>query len=168
MATEDTTRSIDQVRVGPGVELRVHTSPGRAGRFHEAFHRFAGLCARIVGSPTTFALALGLVALWALSGPLFGFSDTWQLVINTSTTVVTFLVVFLLQHSQNHDSRAVHLKLDELLRAIADARNDLVDLEDRSEEEVDRWYQEFKQIRAENPEECSESSEERSSPEGGA
>ena len=104
----------------------------KAGRFQS----FARGASRLAGRPTTFLFALLLVLLWLLSGPVFGFSDTWQLVINTATTVVTFLMVFLIQSAQNRDSEAMQLKLDELLRATRTAHNALLDLEELSEEEL--------------------------------
>jgi low affinity Fe/Cu permease len=113
----------------------------------EAFRRFANAISRAVGSPWAFAAALGICATWAVSGPLFGFSDSWQLVINTGTTIVTFLMVFLIQNTQNRDGIAIQLKLDELLRAVAAARNRLVDLEEVSDEEIERLQREFKWLR---------------------
>jgi low affinity Fe/Cu permease len=104
----------------------------------EAFDRFASAVARVTGHAATFALALGLVLVWALSGPLFGFSDTWQLVINTGTTVLTFLMVFMIQNSINRDSAALHVKLDELLRVTKEARNSIVGSERLSERELER------------------------------
>jgi low affinity Fe/Cu permease len=102
----------------------------------DQFTRAAAVITRAVGSP--FALvAAGLVILvWAVTGPLFGFSDTWQLVINTGTTIVTFLMVFVIQASQNRDSKALHLKLDEVIRSLDDARNDFVSVETATEEEL--------------------------------
>ena len=99
---------------------------------------FARVVSRITGSPYAFGFALLLILVWAISGPIFAFSDTWQLVINTGTTVVTFLMVFLIQHTQNHDSTAVQLKLDELVRSIAGAQNALLDLEDDDELDLDK------------------------------
>ena len=113
----------------------------------ERFRKLAYLTADIVGSPWAFLLGAGVVLLWGLSGPYFHYSDTWQLVINTGTTIVTFLVVFLIQGAQNRDSRALHLKLDELLRAVAHARTSLVDLESRTDDELDRLQQEFERLR---------------------
>lgn len=104
---------------------------------HGFFQRFAHGVAVAVGKPWGFTLALTIVLTWGASGPLFHFSDTWQLAINTGTTIVTFLMVFLIQHTQNHDSAAIHLKLDELIRAIKDARNDYVAIEDRDESVLD-------------------------------
>ena len=96
-----------------------------------------------MGSSLAFFVALLLVIVWAITGPLFGFSDTWQLVINTGTTVVTFLVVFLIQATQNRDSAAIHLKLDELLRAVAKARTGLVGLENLPQEDLEQLQAEF-------------------------
>jgi low affinity Fe/Cu permease len=103
----------------------------------EAFGRFAKGSARAAGSPVTFALAGLIILAWGLTGPVFHYSDTWQLVINTATTIVTFLMVFLIQNTQNRDALAMHIKLDELIRAVQGARNRMVDLEDLSVEELD-------------------------------
>jgi low affinity Fe/Cu permease len=113
----------------------------------ERFRKLAYLTAEIVGSPWAFLAGAGTVLLWGLSGPYFHFSDTWQLVINTGTTIVTFLVVFLIQGAQNRDSRALHLKLDELLRAVDHARTSLVALESRTDDELDHLQQEFERLR---------------------
>ena len=113
----------------------------------ELFHKIARCVSHAIGSPLAFMIALLVIVAWAGSGPLFGFSDTWQLVVNTSTTVVTFLVVFLIQNTQNHDSRALHLKLDELLRAVKEARNSLVDLEELSDPELAKLEAEFRRLR---------------------
>lgn len=113
----------------------------------EFFRRFAKAISAAIGSPYTFVIALALVGVWALLGPVFGFSDTWQLVINTSTTIITFLVVFMIQNTQNRDSKAIHLKLDELIRSVESARNGLIDSEDLSDKELDRLEGEFADIR---------------------
>jgi low affinity Fe/Cu permease len=101
----------------------------------DAFRVFARHSSIALGSAWAFAGAVLVILVWVLTGPMFHFSDTWQLVINTATTIVTFLMVFLIQNTQNRDAKAVHLKLDELIRALKDARNELVDLEDLSDEE---------------------------------
>ncbi len=100
-----------------------------------------------MGSAWAFILAAGVIVVWGVSGPLFGFSDTWQLVINTSTTVVTFLAVFLIQNTQNRDARAIHLKLDELIRGVEGARTGLVDLEALSDEDLSQLAKEFERLR---------------------
>jgi low affinity Fe/Cu permease len=107
------------------------------------FTRFAKFTARQTGQPGAFALAFGVVVVWAVTGPLFGFSDTWQLVINTGTTIVTFLMVFLIQNTQNRDSEAVQIKLDELIRAVEGAENALLDLEQLDEGELDAMREKY-------------------------
>jgi low affinity Fe/Cu permease len=104
----------------------------------QSFAGFAKWTARTSGHPSTFGVAVGIILLWAVTGPIFGFSDTWQLVINTATTVITFLMVFLIQNTQNRDGAAVQLKLDELIRAIKGAENSVLSLEDLTEEELER------------------------------
>ena len=115
-------------------------------KLKDLFHRIARRVASAIGTPVAFILAMFSIVLWAATGPVFGYSDTWQLIINTATTVVTFLVVFLIQNTQNHDSRAIHLKLDELLRAVKRARNELVDLEEMSDAELAKLEAEFRRI----------------------
>jgi low affinity Fe/Cu permease len=100
-----------------------------------------------LGTVWAFAGACSVVLVWALSGPLFGFSEGWQLVINTGTTIVTFLMVFLIQNTQNRDARALHLKLDELIRSINPARNRLIDLESCTDKELDEMQREFERLR---------------------
>lgn len=107
------------------------------------FHKIAQKVADWVGSPKAFFLAALVVIIWGLSGPAFGYSDTWQLVINTGTTILTFLMVFLIQNTQNRDNRAIHLKLDELIRAMKQARNKLLDVEDETDVEIARLQKEF-------------------------
>jgi len=110
------------------------------------FTHLAKLASRFTGRPLCFALALLVVLAWALTGPLFGFSDTWQLVINTGTTVITFLMVFLIQNTQNRDTEAMQLKLDELIRATRGARNRVMDLEEREEGELDQLREQYEGI----------------------
>jgi len=101
------------------------------------FSRYATACSNLFGSRWSFVVAIGVVLVWALTGPLFHYSDAWQLVINTGTTIVTFLMVFLIQNTQNRDSRAINLKLDELIHAIDAAKDQMVDIEHLSDEELD-------------------------------
>jgi low affinity Fe/Cu permease len=114
---------------------------------NEFFRKFAHQVSGLVGSPWAFIGAVAIILLWAVTGPLFGFSDTWQLVINTGTTIITFLMVFLIQNTQNRDARVIHLKLDELLRAVKEARTSLVDLEDLPDEDLQRLQDEFQRLR---------------------
>jgi low affinity Fe/Cu permease len=107
-------------------------------RIPEAFRRFAHTTAELTGSAWAFLLALLTIVVWGCSGPYFRFSDTWQLVINTSTTIITFLMVFLIQNMQNRDAREIHLKLDELIRSHKQARNDFIHLEQLSDAELKR------------------------------
>jgi low affinity Fe/Cu permease len=113
----------------------------------DAFRVFARRSSVMLGSAWAFAGAVLVILVWLLTGPTFHFSDTWQLIINTATTVITFLMVFLIQNTQNRDAKAVHLKLDELIRAIKDARNELVDLEDLSDEELQKFEAQFRRMR---------------------
>lgn len=116
----------------------------------EIFHKFAVKVSAFTGASLAFVLALSVVVIWALTGPLFHFSDTWQLVINTSTTIVTFLMVFLIQNTQNRDSKAMHLKLDELIRVTVKARNSFVELEDMTDHDLLSLDQEFHKLHKEN------------------
>jgi low affinity Fe/Cu permease len=112
----------------------------------ELFHQLALNTSQAVGKSITFLLALTIILLWALSGPFFNFSDTWQLVINTSTTIVTFLMVFLIQNTQNRDAKAIHLKLDELIKGVSGARTEMVNLEELSDEDLEKMHQEFRAL----------------------
>ena len=112
----------------------------------EHFRIIARKVASAMGNPAAFVCAVLLITVWAALGPFFGFSDTWQLVINTSTTIITFLMVFIIQNSQNRDGLALQLKLDELIRANKNARNHLIDLENLSEEELNVLHDEFSQM----------------------
>jgi low affinity Fe/Cu permease len=113
----------------------------------DAFRVFARHSAIILGSAWAFTVAVIVIAVWLVTGPTFHFSDTWQLIINTATTIITFLMVFLIQNTQNRDAKAVHLKLDELIRALKSARNELVDLEDLSDEELKKLEGQFQRMR---------------------
>src|ERR1700677_4094444 len=113
----------------------------------EWFRRFATSTADVVGRAYSFILAVTIIGIWALAGPVFHFSDTWQLVINTGTTIVTFMMVFLIQNTQNRDAHAIHLKLDELIRANKRARNSLLALEGMSDEELAQLQNEFEGLR---------------------
>jgi len=110
------------------------------------FARFSRGTARISGSPVTFFLAVLVIITWAVTGPVFHYSDTWQLVINTATTIVTFLMVFLIQNTQNRDATAMHIKLDELIRAVDGARNRMVSLEDLTEAQLEQLKQQYTQL----------------------
>lgn len=112
----------------------------------DLFRIAAAKVARWSGHPAVFALACLCIVAWAISGPIFGYSDTWQLIINTSTTVITFLMVFLIQNSQTRDSDAMHLKLDELLRSIDAAKTDFIDLEDRNEQEIKELHAKYARL----------------------
>lgn len=113
----------------------------------ELFRRFARVTSEAMGKPWAFALATLTVIVWAVTGPAFHLSDTWQLVINTGTTIITFLMVFLIQATQNRDATAIHLKLDELLRSVAKARNAFVGIEHMTEEEINEIEADFRKIR---------------------
>lgn len=113
---------------------------------NHTFGKFARTVSRLTGRPMAFIAALGVILTWGVTGPLFGFSDTWQLVINTGTTIVTFLMVFLIQHTQNRDAEAVQVKLDELIRATEGAHNALLDIEDLEEAEQDVIRREYARL----------------------
>ncbi len=118
-------------------------------RGNESFHTFAGHASQLVGSKWAFTTAILAIIFWGLSGPYFRFSDTWQLVVNTATTIVTFLIVFLIQNTQNRDARAIHLKLDEIIHAIKGARNEMIQIENLSDADLESISKNFEQIRAE-------------------
>lgn len=115
-------------------------------KLRSMFNLVAKKAAYAAGAPWTFLAALSIVLLWAVSGPIFKFNDTWQLVINTGTTIITFLMVFLIQHSQNADAAAVQIKLDELIRATAEANNELLDLEELDEERLEEIRSEYERM----------------------
>jgi low affinity Fe/Cu permease len=128
------TKNVNETRSGTGAR--------------NLFHRFAHGVASATGSPYAFLIAALIIIVWAVSGRYYNYSDTWQLVINTGTTIVTFLMVFLIQNTQNRDAKALHLKLDELIRAKKGARNSLMDLENCTDEELAEIEREFKRLRA--------------------
>ena len=114
----------------------------------DVFRRFASRTSESVGSPAAFVIGLTLIVLWGATGPLFGYSDSWQLVVNTATTIITFLIVFLIQATQNRDAKAIHLKLDELLRGVQGARTAMVALENSTDEELAQFQEEFARLHA--------------------
>jgi low affinity Fe/Cu permease len=127
--------------------LETQSPPERSiALIRQRFRRFACVTAEWVGSPWAFLAAMVLVVVWAVMGPLFHYSDTWQLVINTGTTILTFLMVFLIQSTQNRDATAIHLKLDELIRALKGARTSLVRLEEFSDEELTALQEQFRRL----------------------
>ena len=115
-------------------------------RNHTWYSRFAKAAAHFCGRPRVFVLAVGIIAAWIVTGPLFGFSDTWQLVINTGTTIITFLMVFLIQNTQNRDTEAIQVKLDELIRATQGAHNALLDLEELEEDDLDIFRNKYEAL----------------------
>ena len=115
----------------------------------ELFRKFAQTTSQAVGSSWAFILAVLIIVVWAITGPMFHFSDTWQLVINTGTTIITFLMVFLIQNTQNRDAKAIHLKLDELLKGVKGARTGLVNLEQLSDKELENLQKEFERLHEE-------------------
>jgi low affinity Fe/Cu permease len=147
--------------VGPGSHHRELVSqPGQApprypspqhdrgggSEWNDLFRRFSKWSADRLGSSWAFLMAALAIVIWAVVGPLFHYSEDWQLVINTGTTIITFLMVFIIQNTQNRDAKALHLKIDELLRAVHDARTNLVDLENKTDEELSRVAQEFEEL----------------------
>src|SRR5438105_7789276 len=125
-------------------------------RIRDSFRHFARKSSDVLGTAWAFIGSIIIIAVWGLTGQMFHFSDTWQLIINTGTTIVTFLMVFLIQNTQNRDAKAMHLKLDELIRAIEGARNRLVDLEKLSDEELKQLEEQFTRLRNKASERASE------------
>ncbi len=111
------------------------------------FRKIASKISLVAGNPKTFLFALILILLWALTGPMFNYSDTWQLAVNTTTTIITFLMVFLIQNTQNRDTKAVHLKLDELIKSVHGARDKLIDIEEQEDIEMEKLQDEFQKVR---------------------
>lgn len=113
---------------------------------HEKFRIVASKISYLVGTAWAFIIATSIIMIWAATGPIFHFSDKWQLIINTATTITTFLIVFVIQNTQNRDGKAIQIKLDELIRAIKGARNELVNIEEISDEELEKLHQEFQKL----------------------
>jgi low affinity Fe/Cu permease len=133
------TVKVDQEVAAPTSTVVV-TGPDRFGQF-------AAKCSHYLGSRWSFVVAIGVIVLWAITGPIFHYADTWQLVINTGTTIVTFLMVFLIQNTQNRDARAIHLKLNELIHAVDKAKNQMIDVENLSDLELDELTRTYEKIR---------------------
>jgi low affinity Fe/Cu permease len=135
------------VKVTPdAVDTVPTTTPATVNR-SDRFGRFAARCSHYLGSRWAFVSAIGIILAWGITGPFFHFSDTWQLIINTGTTIVTFLMVFLIQNTQNRDARAIHLKLNELIHAVDKAKNRMIDVENLSELELDELARTYEKIR---------------------
>ena len=126
---------------------KVVADSGRKQTQGDAFGRFAAAASSWLGSKWAFVGAIVIIAVWAITGPLFHYSDTWQLVINTGTTIITFLMVFIIQNTQNRDALAINLKLDELIHAIDTAKNQMMDIEKLSDEELDAIHEQYSQMR---------------------
>jgi low affinity Fe/Cu permease len=127
--------------------VEAHEQVSKSGGVNLWFSRFASSTAQFVGHPYMFLFAVIVLVVWAASGPFFHYSDTWQLIINTGTTIITFLVVFLIQNTQNRDAKALHLKLDELIRSHHPANDDLIDIQKLSDEELDELEMRYEKIR---------------------
>lgn len=139
---------------GAGYPFPSHRSRDRAASAF-TFTHLAARTSTVVGTPSVFLAAIAGILIWALLGPICHFSDTWQLIVNTATTIITFLMVFLIQNTQNRDSRAIHLKLDEIIRSIHVARNEMIDIEKLSDEELETLARQFEQIREKSEKENS-------------
>jgi low affinity Fe/Cu permease len=126
----------------------VTADSGRKQTHGDAFGKFAAAASNWLGSKWAFVGAIVVIVTWAFTGPIFHYSDTWQLVINTGTTIITFLMVFIIQNTQNRDARAINLKLDELIHAIDTAKNQMMDIEKLSDEELDAIHEKYTQMRA--------------------
>lgn len=130
-------------RIFANIQSLITRYPHESSKLNRQFDHFARWASHITGRSMAFYLAITIIAVWIISGPVFGFSDTWQLIINTATTIVTFLMVFLIQHTQNLEAKAVQVKLDELIRAIDGAHNALLDLEELEEEELSLFHKRY-------------------------
>jgi low affinity Fe/Cu permease len=129
------------------------------------YSQFTKVSARASGRPITFTLAVGVIVVWVVTGPLFDFSDTWQLVINTATTIITFLMVFVIQNTQNRDTQAIQVKLDELIRVTEGAHNALLDLEELKEEELDAFRARYEELACKARQETNRGKEDTDRPE---
>lgn len=112
----------------------------------KVFRKFAQKTSKVMGSPWAFIVALVVILMWAITGPIFDYSDTWQLVINTSTTIITFLMVFLIQNTQNRDNKAINLKLDELIKAFRNASNEIIDLDELTDKQIEKLEEHFRSV----------------------
>ena len=139
-------RECNQVSRSDRIDKSCPTTATDVALLNEGFHKLAKTTACIVGMPWSFAAAVVVLLTWAVTGPYFRYSDAWQLTINTGTSIATFLIVFLIQNTQNRDARAMHLKLDELLRAVREARNGLISLENLSDEQLKKLGAEFHRL----------------------
>ncbi len=144
MAAAKVTVKVTQESAGESLNAK----PIMLATSSERFGKFATRSSYYLGSRWSFVAAIGVIVVWALTGPIFHYSDTWQLVINTGTTIVTFLMVFLIQNTQNRDARAIHLKLNELIHAIDKAKNQMIDVENLSDLELEELTKTYEQIRA--------------------
>ena len=113
---------------------------------NELFRKFSQTTSKLVGSSWAFILAVAVIVVWAVTGPIYHYSDTWQLVINTGTTIITFLIVFLIQNTQNRDAKAIHLKLDELVKGVSGARTSMVNIEELSDQDLERLHKQFQRL----------------------
>jgi low affinity Fe/Cu permease len=136
---EDPYQAVGEADAPPAIDQRERAA--------STFTRLAARISTLVGRPSMFLAAVAGILIWAFLGPVCRFSDTWQLIVNTATTIITFLIVFLIQNTQNRDARAIHLKLDEIIRSIHVARNEMIDIEKLSDEELDTLARQFEQIR---------------------
>jgi low affinity Fe/Cu permease len=135
-------KNVSRLQVAPVV-----ADSGRKQFQGDAFGKFAAAASSWLGSKWAFVGAIVIIVVWAATGPIFHYSDTWQLVINTGTTIITFLMVFIIQNTQNRDAHAINLKLDELIHAIGPAKNQMMDIEKLSDEELDRIHEKYTQMR---------------------
>ena len=145
----ETNKVSEAISAGQEIPERRVSKPNGIDRATSGFQTFATAASSLVGSKWAFTTAVLLILAWGISGPYFHYSDTWQLVVNTATTIVTFLIVFLIQNTQNRDARAIHLKLDEIIHAIKGARNEMIQIENLSDSDLEAISKNFEKIRAE-------------------